>query len=28
VVWPGAVVDAGERLTDAVRAGELTVLIR
>ena len=28
VVWSGAMVEAGERLTDAVRAGELTVLIR
>jgi NDP-sugar pyrophosphorylase family protein len=28
VVWPGAVVEAGERLTGAIRTAELTVLIR
>jgi NDP-sugar pyrophosphorylase family protein len=28
VVWPGGVVRAGERLVDAVRTAELTVLIR
>lgn len=28
VVWPGATVEAGERLVDAVRAGPLTVLVR
>jgi NDP-sugar pyrophosphorylase family protein len=28
VVWPGSVVEAGERLVGAIRAGELTVLVR
>jgi MurNAc alpha-1-phosphate uridylyltransferase len=28
VVWPGSRVEAGERLADAIRAGERTVLVR